>query len=107
MRNMATTVMLAYAVTLVIGGLGGWRVSGSRLSFTAGLGSAAALAVAYRISLTMPFGGYLLAAIIAAVLAIVFSLRLQKTKKILPSGLLLLLSAVTAMVMGWSAAVAW
>src|SRR6266478_8565073 len=57
MNSLISAVILSYAGLLVVGGVIGWRVSGSRISLTSSLISAALLAVAYRISLGSPFAG--------------------------------------------------
>lgn len=103
MHTFTSAVILTYAGLLVIGGIIGWRISGSRISLTSSLASAALLSVAYRISSSEPRSGYLMAAIIALALAILFAFRLRKTKKFMPSGMMLLLSAVVTIILAWSA----
>lgn len=61
MSTLAAAVVLAYAGILIGGGFAGWKLSGSRISFTAGLGSAALMAIAYRIAFFHLLAGYLLA----------------------------------------------
>jgi uncharacterized membrane protein (UPF0136 family) len=101
LRRLAAVVMLGYAVLMIAGGIAGWRLSGSRASFTSGLASAALLAVAYRISLRSPAAGTLMAAVICFALAAFFAVRLGKTKKMMPAGMLLLLSAAAGAILGW------
>ena len=105
-HTVATALILAYAGLLIAGGLIGWRVSGSRISLTASLTSAALLAIAYRISLAAAFAGYLMATLVTLGLVALFSIRLHKTRKFLPSGLLLLVSGATAILLGWATALA-
>ena len=45
METIAAAAILIYAAILVIGGVVGWRLSGSRMSFTASLTSAALLTI--------------------------------------------------------------
>jgi uncharacterized membrane protein (UPF0136 family) len=99
----ASFVILVYAGILVIGGFIGWRLSGSRMSFTSSLISAALLSVAYRLSRIAPRPGYLLGTAICLGLAAMFGVRLKKTGKFVPSGILLLLSAAVAITLAWSA----
>jgi len=101
MSGLANGVILAYAAILIVGGFAGWRLSGSRISFTAGLASAALLAVAYRIALFKPLAGYLLAVLISLGLTAVFGLRFRETKKVIPAGVMLAVSAVVLAVLGW------
>ena len=96
-----SAVIVAYALFLIVGGIVGWRKSGSRVSLTASLISAALLSIAYRISLNSPFAGYLMAAIIAFALALVFFRRFRKTKKFMPAGMMLILSTLVCLVMAW------
>ena len=101
--SFASIATIAYAAILIAGGIVGWRVSGSRISLTMSLASAALLAVAYRISLTSPAGGSLMGAIVALALTVVFALRLRKTGKFMPAGMMLALSAIVALLLGVSA----
>ncbi len=103
MLRFAFAVIVVYTAFLVVGGIIGWRVSGSRISLTSSLVSAALLSVAWRISLDAPKSGYLMATIVALALAILFALRLRKTKKFMPSGMMLLLSAIVTIILAWSA----
>jgi uncharacterized membrane protein (UPF0136 family) len=106
-QTVVSAILLVYGAILVVGGVIGWRLSGSRISLTASLGSAALLAVAYRFSLANDFGGYLLATAVALGLAIVFSRRLRKTKKFMPWGLLLIVSGAVALLLAGITAMAW
>jgi uncharacterized membrane protein (UPF0136 family) len=107
MQNFGMAIVVVYGSLLVVGGVIGWRVSGSRVSLTASLASAALLAVAYRISLSNAFGGYLLATAVALGLAVVFSRRLRKTKKFMPSGMMLAVSSVAALLLAGITALSW
>ena len=107
METIASATILIYAAVLVIGGVVGWRLSGSRMSFTASLVSAALLTTAYRLSHSSSFGGYLMAAIVSLGLVILFALRFRKTGKFLPSGMMLLVSLVVVILLGWTTALAW
>lgn len=106
MRTLAPAIILIYGGILMAGGLVGWRVSGSRISLTASLASAALLAIAYRISLAAAFAGYLMAMAVALGLAVLFSFRLRKTRKFMPAGLMLLVSGAVAILLGWATALA-
>ena len=107
MHSLASWIILSYAAMLIAGGLAGWRLGGSRISFTAGLASAALLTVAHRIAQIHPSGGYLLATGISLLLAVVFFLRFRKTGKFFPAGLLLMLSGIVVVILGWITAVLW
>ena len=101
MSSLAVGVILAYGVILIAGGFAGWRLSGSRISLTAGLASAALLAVAYRVALFHLLSGYLLAVLVSLGLTVMFGLRFRKTKKVMPAGMMLAVSAVVVAILGW------
>lgn len=86
-------VLLVYAILMVAGGLAGAR-SGSRVSLVAGSVSGLALLVALLVSLFAPAPGFWFGAGIALVLCGVFGTRLAQTRKVMPAGMLLGLSAV-------------
>jgi uncharacterized membrane protein (UPF0136 family) len=107
MNSYTSAVILGYAGLLVVGGFIGWRVSGSRISLTSSLISAALLAAAYRISLGSPFAGRLMAMIVATALEAVFAMRLSKTRKFMPSGMMLIVSGVVMVILAWSTIQDW
>lgn len=107
MNSLTSAVILGYAGLLVLGGIIGWRVSGSRISLTSSLISAALLAVAYRISLTRPIAGQAMATLVAAALAVLFAFRLRKTKKFMPSGMMLIVSGIVMVILAWCTIQAW
>lgn len=106
-QTIAAVVLLSYGAILVAGGIFGWRLSGSRISLTASLASAALLATAYRISLAAPLAGYLLATAVALGLAIIFARRWRQTGNFLPSGLMLAVSVVAALLLAAITALSW
>ena len=107
MYTLPSAVILTYAAILVAGGFVGWRMSGSRISLTSSLISAVLLSIAFRLSQSSPAGGYLMGTIVALALAALFALRLRKTKKFMPSGMMLLLSFAVAVILAWSTARSW
>ncbi|MBI1955490.1 MAG: TMEM14 family protein [Acidobacteria bacterium] len=107
MHPLASWIILSYAAILIAGGLVGWRRGGSRISFTAGLASAALLTVAHRLSQIHPFGGYLMATGVSLILAVVFFRRFRKTRRFFPAGLLLALSGMVVVILGWMTARSW
>jgi uncharacterized membrane protein (UPF0136 family) len=87
-------VLWIYIVLLLVGGLIGFLKAGSRVSLITSAISAAALIIT-----TIPglFGKGLagaLADIIMAALLVVFAIRLGKTKKFMPSGLMLVITVL-------------
>jgi uncharacterized membrane protein (UPF0136 family) len=78
------TVLWVYIVLLVIGGLMGYLKAKSRVSLYMALGFAAALALCAIRILPLVAADWLMAALL-----VVFGLRLAKTKKFMPAGLML------------------
>tara|TARA_B100001013_G_scaffold232969_2_gene143183 strand:- start:522 stop:845 length:324 start_codon:yes stop_codon:yes gene_type:complete len=81
-------VVLAYAILMGFGGWFGFKKSGSKPSLIAGVLSFAILVVAYFI------GQMWIAVGVSALLSVAFFQRVSKTRKLMPSGMLLVLSAV-------------
>ncbi len=103
---MATIIwlILVYALLVTIGGIIGYVKAKSNQSLISGLGSGAALAIAWYVSIQNPMLGLALAALIALALLVVFALRFRSTSKFMPAGLLALLSlaATVLFAIGWS-----
>jgi uncharacterized membrane protein (UPF0136 family) len=88
------TVFWIYVILLLIGGLIGFFSAGSKISLITSA-VAAALLILTRVSgIFAPSFGRNLANVIMAALLVVFAIRLAKTKKFIPSGLMLLLTAL-------------
>ncbi len=90
---MANTVLWTYIVLLVVGGLIGYLKAGSKPSLIASVSFAAVLSLcALRVrAIFLPH----VADLLLAALLVIFALRLSKTKKFMPSGLMLVLTLVT------------
>ncbi len=87
---MQNTVLWIYIVLLVIGGLIGFLKANSKMSLYMSCGFAAALvlcAVPNFLDVKFRAG---LANILMATLLVVFAIRLAKTKKFMPAGLMLI-----------------
>ena len=104
MSALAVGVILAYGAILIAGGFVGWKFSGSRISLTAGLASAALLAVAYRVALFNLLAGYLVAFLVSLGLTVMFGLRFRNTRKVMPAGVMLAVSAIALAILGWQMA---
>ena len=83
-----TTVLWVYIVLLVAGGLVGFLKAGSKASLIASASFAAALILCAIGVISPPR----VADILLAVLLVFFALRLTKTKKFMPNGLMLVLT---------------
>ena len=83
------TVLWIYIILLLVGGLIGFLKAGSKVSLITSAVSAAALVLTAIPGLLGPSLASKLASLIMAALLVVFAIRLAKTKKFMPSGLML------------------
>lgn len=92
--GVQNTVLWIYIALLVVGGLIGFLKAGSKISLQLSCGFAAALAVcAIPGFLDDSFRRGVINAIMA-VLLVVFGIRLAKTKKFMPAGMMLAVTVV-------------
>ena len=95
-------VLLVYALLMLIGGIIGYTSAGSKASLTAGAASAAALGAAWLWARSSPGPGLWLGAVISLALCAVFAVRLSKTGKFMPSGMLLVVSLLALVALVYS-----
>lgn len=86
------TILWIYIVLLLAGGLFGFLKAKSKVSLTTSSIAAAILVVTAIPGLLAPRTASALADVVMAVLLVVFAIRLGKTKKFMPSGMLLALT---------------
>lgn len=86
-----TTVLWAYIVLLVAGGVMGFLKAGSKMSLLTSLAFAAVLSLCNARVIQVEH----LTDIILAILIIFFGMRFAKGKKFMPMGLMAILTAVT------------
>lgn len=86
-----TTILIVYLVLLLVGGLMGFLKAGSRVSLITSVVFAAALAFCIWGGLAK---GLTIAMILQGMLAVVFAIRLKKTRKFMPSGLMLVVTVL-------------
>jgi uncharacterized membrane protein (UPF0136 family) len=87
---MQNTVLWVYIILLIVGGLIGFFKAKSQVSLVT---SAASAAILILCALGVVFK-YYVADIVMALLLVVFAIRLGKTKKFMPSGMMLVITAV-------------
>jgi uncharacterized membrane protein (UPF0136 family) len=83
------TVLWIYIVLLLIGGLIGFFKAGSKISLITSAASAAILILTMNHNVFQPSFANTVADITMVVLLVVFTIRLTKTKKFMPSGFML------------------
>ncbi|MDH3627742.1 MAG: TMEM14 family protein [Acidobacteriota bacterium] len=88
---LALYTLVALAVLMAIGGAIGFR-AGSKVSLMAGFGSAAAYLVCAWWAQSSPKAAIIAGIVICGVLSAMFALRFVKTKKFMPSGMLLVVT---------------
>ena len=92
MHDFATTVLWVYIVLLLVGGLIGFFKAKSKVSLITSAVFAALLVLTALPGFFNRRSRADLANVIMAVLLVVFAVRLAKTKKFMPSGLMLVLT---------------
>ena len=98
MHHFASKVLWVYIVLLLIGGLIGFFKGRSKISLITSAVFAAILVVTRLPGVFQPLFARNLANVIMALLLVVFAVRLGKTKKFVPSGLMLVVT-VAALVL--------
>jgi len=93
MHNFANTVLWIYIVLLLVGGLMGFLKAGSKVSLISS-SVFAALLVLTQTRVFDPTLARNLVNVLLAALLVVFAIRLTKTKKFMPSGLMLVLTVL-------------
>jgi len=91
MHNFANTVLWIYIILLLVGGLIGFLKAKSKVSLITSAVFAAVL-VLTQTGIFEPGVARQLANILMAVLLVVFAVRLAKTRKFMPSGLMLIVT---------------
>lgn len=86
--------LLVICVLIAAGGIVGFLKAQSKASLIAGIISAGLLAVAYSIANRNAEQGFIFGAAICLLLCIVFGIRLKKTRKFMPAGMMLVASAI-------------
>jgi len=92
MHHFANTVLWIYIILLLIGGLIGFFKANSKVSLISSSVFAALLVVTALPGVLQPGFARNLGNVIMAALLVVFAIRLAKTKKFMPSGMMLVLT---------------
>ena len=91
---------IAYGILALIGGIMGYAQAQSKMSLISGSISGLLLIVSGVLQLQGQAWGLILATVVTAILILVFVVRLAKTRKFMPAGLMMLLGvpALAAMI---------
>ena len=94
MIEVAKYSILVLAVLVFVGGIIGFVKGKSKISVIAGTISSFLLGGTFYLSMTSPIDGIRDSLAIAALLIVMFGIRLAKTKKFMPAGMMLILCLV-------------
>ena len=92
--NLAVAATIAYGLLAGLGGIWGYIKSRSKPSLISGCISGGLLLIAALMQSQGASPGLLLAKVITLLLLIVFAIRLTKTRKLMPSGIMLVAGAI-------------
>ena len=101
--SLGQIVLLAYAILMIAGGVMGYATAGSKPSLFAGVGSGVVLIAAWILTRSSPTAGLWLGCVVALLLCVSFAMRLAKTAKFMPSGMLLVVSVAALVLLTVSA----
>ncbi len=97
--NAATIATIIYAILLLLGGIMGYVSAKSKPSLISGVISGLLLFVTIILQLQQIALGLILAKIITGFLVLVFMIRLWKTRKFMPAGLMLVVSVAILVIL--------
>ncbi|MEL6552430.1 MAG: TMEM14 family protein [Cyanobacteria bacterium J06621_11] len=92
--TLAPVTTLTYGILAIAGGAIGYKQAGSQVSLLSGIVSGLLLLIAAYLLFGASPAGPLMSGIVTLVLVIVFSIRLAKTRKFMPAGLMIILGVV-------------
>jgi uncharacterized membrane protein (UPF0136 family) len=88
--SLAIIAAIAYGILVLVGGIIGYTKAKSKPSLIAGLVSGLLLLGSAFLAMVNTSLGLILAKIITTILIVIFALRLWKTRKFMPAGLMLI-----------------
>jgi uncharacterized membrane protein (UPF0136 family) len=97
--NLSIVAAFAYGILAIAGGIIGYIQARSRVSLLSGSISGLLLILAAYLQLQGQTWGLILAVLVTGVLVVVFAVRLAKTRKFMPAGLMTILGMVALAVM--------
>jgi uncharacterized membrane protein (UPF0136 family) len=96
--------LLVLAVLVCGGGLAGFLKAKSKASLISGIISAALLACAYSVASRNLQQGLIFGTVISGLLCVIFGIRLAKTRKFMPAGMMLALCLIECVLLAVSMA---
>lgn len=97
--NYGQIVLVVFALFIETGGIIAYLLKKSKPSLIAGAVSGGVLIIAFVVTFFRLSLGLWIGAVVGLLLCIVFGIRLARTRKFMPSGMLLLVSAVASAVL--------
>ncbi|MBD2518103.1 hypothetical protein H6G93_24615 [Nostoc sp. FACHB-973] len=97
--NLSIIAAFAYGILAIAGGIIGYIQARSQVSLLSGSISGLLLIIAAYLQLQGQTQGLILAVFVTAVLVVFFALRLAKTRKFMPAGLMTILGMLALAVM--------
>lgn len=97
--NLSIIAAFAYGILAIVGGIIGYIQARSKVSLLSGSISGLLLVLAAYFQLQGQSWGSILAVIVTGVLVVVFAVRLAKTRKFMPAGLMTILGMLALGVM--------
>ncbi|NEQ85739.1 MAG: hypothetical protein F6K26_38240 [Moorea sp. SIO2I5] len=97
--NVSIVALISYGILALIGGIMGYAKAKSKISLISGVISGLLLIFAGIMQLQGQAWAQTLGIAVAAVLVIVFAIRLAKTRKFMPAGLMIVAGVVSLGVM--------
>jgi uncharacterized membrane protein (UPF0136 family) len=97
--NLSIIAAFAYGILAIVGGIIGYVQARSQVSLISGSVSGLLLILSAYLQLQGQSWGLILAAVVTAVLVVVFAVRLAKTRKLMPAGLMTVLGVVALILM--------
>ncbi len=92
--NLSIIAAITYGILAIIGGIIGYVQASSKASLISGSISGLLLIFAGAMQLQGQAWGLILATVVTTVLIIVFAIRLAKTRKFMPAGLMIIVGLV-------------
>jgi uncharacterized membrane protein (UPF0136 family) len=96
--NFSIAAVFAYGILTIVGGIIGYMQANSKVSLISGIICGLLLVIAGFFQLQGQAWSTILANVVTGILVVVFAVRLAKTRKFMPAGLMVLLGMVTLVV---------